>query len=57
VRWAALLTGARNHSHALGKGGGSLHEGLAEHLRGLRGVACHEPSFAGGIRGVLVIEF
>jgi hypothetical protein len=55
ARWAALLTGARNHSHGLGKGGGSLHEGLADHLRGL-GEAVHEPSFSGGIRGVLVVE-
>ncbi len=57
VRWAALLTGERSHSQALGKGGGSLHEGLAQHLRGMGGTSVHEPTFAGGLRGVLVVEF
>jgi hypothetical protein len=30
--WVALLSGARNHSHARGKGGGSLHDALVQHL-------------------------
>ena len=32
--WVALLTGARNHSASLGRGGGSLNDGLLQHLRG-----------------------
>jgi hypothetical protein len=31
--WVALLTGARNHSASLGRGGGSLNDGLLQHLR------------------------
>jgi hypothetical protein len=31
--WVCLLTGARNHSSSLGRGGGSLNDPLVEHLR------------------------
>lgn len=30
--WVALLSGARNHSHGRGVGGGSLHDALVQHL-------------------------
>ena len=48
--YVALLTGARNHSAALGRGGGSLHGGLQPHLAGL-GWRTYEPR-----AGVLVVQ-
>ena len=48
--WVALLTGARNHSSSLGKGGGSLNAGLLEHLRA-EGWRVFEP-----MAGVLCVQ-
>jgi hypothetical protein len=48
--WVALLTGARNHSSSLGRGGGSLNAGLLEHLRG-QGWRVYEP-----MAGVLCVQ-
>lgn len=50
VKWVALLTGARNHSTSLGKGGGSLSQGVEDSLVALGYVVvCPTP-------GVLVVK-
>lgn len=47
--WVAFLTGARSHSAALGRGGGSVHAAVAAHVRE-EGWETYEPSV-----GVLVV--